>query len=758
MAEAFFKVLIENVTSLIQREIGFIMGVDKEMKKLSNTLTSIQKVLEDAEDKQFQCQTLRHWLGELNGVACEIEDILDECNTEVSKLKRNGGKFNLKKILHKRKIGRRMKEAVENLDVVAEDRHKFHLHEIVVQQSNQVDWRRETGSILSEPDHIYGRDKDREEIVDMLVTQVKNCEHLSVLPIIGDGGIGKTTLAQYVYNDERVCQHFKTKLWICVSDYFNLKAILTAMIESVMGNSPNLLSLDSLQCRLRQELNEKRYLLILDDVWSDNQEDWVKLKSILACGSRGASIVVTTRLKKVADIAGTLPAHCLTRLLDEDSWLLFRLRAFGLEDDQNHGYLETVAWRIAKKCSGVPLAAKALGGLLRFRREDKEWVRVQESNLLNLLEEENSILPILKLSYRHLPLVLKRCFVYCGVFPKNYKFEKTELIFHWMAHGFISSSGTQEMEDVADQIWNELALRSFFQEIDTSGRETTFKMHDLVHDLAQSIMKSKIPGAEMTCNMTSVSNIKVREVGLWDMSELHTTIMNYDRLRILKLYWAIEIEELPSEIGKLKHMRLLDLSRSGIHTLPRTFCCLSNLQILILNHCYRLKSLPKNIKHMTNLRHIFLEGCIQLSHMPYRIRELTSLKTLSLFIVCDKKGNQLDELEHLNLGGRLEIKHLESVQNLMNAKKVNLLEKPNLGDLVLRWEGDNTSSESMDDEKVLEALEPHLNLPSLEIHGFKGRELALWMNKMKNLTRNSHVPVDSVTPIKHPKNEKSQVS
>ncbi|KAL8504073.1 hypothetical protein ACS0TY_022706 [Phlomoides rotata] len=725
MAEAFFKILIENVTSLIKSEVGLIMGVDKEMKKLADTLTTIQKVLEDAEDKQFQSRAIQNWLSKLNGMAFEIEDLLDECNTEFAKLKGRGINF-LKKVLYKRKVGRRMKEAAAKLEAVAKDRLNFDLKEMVVQQPNQRDWRRETGFILSDPDHVYGRDEERDKIVDLLVNNVS--EHkLSVLPIIGLGGMGKTTLAQFIYNDDR------------------------AIIESATGDTETLDNLAPLQGRLLHVLSGKRYLLILDDVWNDNQADWEILKGIVACGLMGSSIVVTTRLQKVADIMRTLPAHCLTELSEEHCWLLFRRRALGPENEQHYGNLEAIGKRIVKRCGGVPLAAKALGGLLRFQRDGKEWIRVEESHTWNLPQEENSILPVLRLSYRHLPSVLKRCFVYCAVFPKDYKFQKTELIFHWMAHGCITSNEKREVEDVGDQIWNELTLRSFFQEVDTSGRETTFKMHDLVHDLAQSIMENKIPGAETeSSSSTSVSNNKIRQVHLWhkfnskiisssiavEVSTL-TTIMNCNRLRILKLM-GIKVEKLPSAIGKLKQLRCLNLENSRIRTLPDTFCSLYNLQILILNRCLELQSLPKNIKSMTNLRHILLKGCWRLSVMPYRIGELASLKTLSLFIVGDRIGNQLDELEHLYLGGRLKIKHLESVKNHLIAKKANLVEKPNLRDLVLRWKGDSTSSELTkikEEEKVLKALEPHPNLVTLKIYGFRGRELALWMKSMKNITR-----------------------
>ncbi|KAL8504195.1 hypothetical protein ACS0TY_022797 [Phlomoides rotata] len=557
------------------------------------------------------------------------------------------------------------------------------------------DWRRETGFVLNDPDHVYGRDEERDKIVDLLVNNVSK-HKLSVLPLIGLGGMGKTTLAQIVYNDDRVTHHFDNRIWVCVSDNYDLIAILKAIIESATGDGPNLENLASLQGRLLQVLSEKRYF-----------------KYRLGC--------------------------------------IKRRRALVQENEQHYGNLEAIGRRIVKKCGGVPLAAKALGGLLRFQRDEKEWIHVEESHMWNLPQEENSILPVLRLSYRHLPFVLKRCFVYCAIFPKDYKFQKTELIFHWMAHGCIASNEKREVEDVGDQIWNELSLRSFFQEVDTtSGREITFKMHDLVHDLAQSIMENKIPGTNTeSCCSTSVSNNKIREVHCRVInSEINssstialevstlTTIMNYNRLRILKLM-GIDVKELPSAIGKLKQLRFLNLEFSSILTLPHTFCSLYNLQILILNYCYQLQSLPKNIRNMTNLRHIFLDECLKLSDMPYRIGELASLKTLSLFIVGDRMGNQLDELEHLYLGGRLEIKHLERVKNHLIAKKANLVEKPNLRDFVLRWGGDSTSSEltKMEEEKVLEALEPHPNLVTLEIDGFRGRELALWMKSMKNITR-----------------------
>ncbi|KAH6796404.1 hypothetical protein C2S51_037390 [Perilla frutescens var. frutescens] len=745
MAEALLQVLIEKLTSLIQKEIGLILGVEKEMKKLQSTLTTIHSVLEDAEVMQLRNKQIQNWLSKLNATAFELEDILDECATELSKLERGDIKLKyLKKISSSYKIGRSMKEMAERLDHLASERSKFHLREIVVPPSSSVDCRRrrEMGSSLNEPDHVIGRDEDKEKIVDILVNRVSDREQLSIIPIIGVGGLGKTTLAQLVFNDQRVSQHFEPKLWVCVSDNFDCKILLEAMIVSATEKPSGLVQLDALQRRLRELLSQKRYLLILDDVWNHNQEAWAELESTLACGSKGASIVVTTRLGKVADIMGTGLFHSLQRLSEEDLWSLFKLRAFEREEEIHHN-LETIGRQIVKKCGGVPLAAKALGGLLRFKRNENEWIHVRESELWDLGEEEEAIImPALRLSYHHLPSELRRCFTYCAVFPKDSIMEKRELIFRWMAHGCISSNGVQEVEDIGDKIWNELVVRSIFEQVREKRIGTTFKMHDLVHDLAHSIMENRVQGTQMK------SSSKVREVHFGKHSgdccssislkvATLSTINNYTRLRILKLNDP-SVENLPIASGKSKHLRYLDLSESNICSLPRTFCRLWNLQILNLSHCRSLKSLPKHIIYMTDLRHIILEGCVALIDMPSEIGKLSNLKTLSMFVVGHEVGNQLDQLERLNLGGRLEIKHLERTKEHANAKKANLVEKYDLRELELHWElGESSASEEsgkMVDEKVIEALEPHPNLDTLRIVGFKGSHLPLWITKMKNLT------------------------
>ncbi|XP_047954413.1 disease resistance protein RGA2-like isoform X2 [Salvia hispanica] len=710
------------------------------MKKLYSTLTTIQVVLEDAEDKQIQSKPIRNWLQKLNDIAYVIDDVLDDCNTEVSKLDHSHSKYSrysLKKILYCHKIARRMKQVNEKVEAIAAERTKFHLCEMPVHRPREVSLAsRETASLLNESDKILGREEDKDKIVKILVNDLKEKQEMSmsVLPIIGVGGLGKTTLTRLVFNDPQVKEHFDVRIWVCVSDNFEMKTLVKAMIESATGNekATDLQHLDATERRLWELLSNKRYLIVMDDVWNDHQDKWFELRDILSCGSAGSSVVVTTRQKKVADIMTTLPCYCLEGLSDEHSWALLRQRAFGPVEEVSPE-LEIIGKQIVNKCAGVPLAATTLGGILRFKRKEEEWIYVRDNDIWKLSPEESLIMPALRLSYHHLPLELRQCFAYFASFPKDHYIEKEELILLWMAHGYISSKGALQVEDVGNQICNELLLRSLLQTNVLYPNE--IGMHDLVHDLAESIMENKVPGVQSERGLTSASTI--REVNFQQKTVVFpktfqqdmdlTSILDLTSLRVLNAP-RNAIDDLPPSISNLKHLRYLNLSSSKIRTLPNSLCTLWNLQTLNLDYCVRLVALPKKLTSLRNLQHLCLWECNSLCKMPSKMRELNGLKTLSTFVVGLKRGNQLDELECLKLSGRLEIRHLERVKDHMVAKKAKIAMKKHLRELRLSWErNDLTKIEKEVDERVLEALEPHPNLESLCMTGFSGRYVPSWM-------------------------------
>ncbi|KAL5738782.1 hypothetical protein ACOSP7_031543 [Xanthoceras sorbifolium] len=585
MADALFQFMLEKLDSLIQKEIGLIWGVHGEMEKLQSLLSTIQAVLEDAEEKQIKEKALRDWLRKLKAAAYKVDDTLDECTTEAALLRVLTSFLSSLRphnIFFRRKIGSRMRDIRERLDEIAEERLKFHLIEGGAERHSDVIANRQTGSIKKE----------------------------------------------------------------------------------------------------------------LLSVW------W--------------------RNFMVASIMGTMPLHQLSGLTEDDCWSLFKERAFRHEIEERPN-LVALGKKIVKKCGGVPLAIKSLGSMMMYKRDEIQWLSVVESELWNLPQPENSILPALRLSYSNLPSKLRQCF-------------KEFLIQLWMASGFIPFIERLDLEDIGNEFCNELCWRSFLEDLgeDGFGFSKGFKMHDLVHNLAHSIM-------EVECliqNFESSTNVSKRTFHYIIFETLRTFIMHsrywnsdstfscdFSRLSSLRVFDAGIL---------LTHLRFLKLS-TQIQMLPKSICTLYNLQTLNLNGCYYLRKLPKHMNRLKNLRHLYLDRCEELSQMPPKIGQITCLKTLTCFIVNKKRGCCLDELKDLNLGGIIHIKHLQSVENLHDTKEANLVEKGNVCKLYLSWtnyydeDDDNNLPSQEHAEKVLEALKSHANLKEFRISGYNGAKFPFWM-------------------------------
>ncbi|WMV43218.1 hypothetical protein MTR67_036603 [Solanum verrucosum] len=725
MAEALLQVVLENLTSFLKGELVLLFGLQNEFQKLSSIFSTIQSVLEDAQEKQFNDKPLENWLQKLNVATYEVDDILDEYKTKATLFSQSAyGRYHPKAIPFRHKVGKRMDQVMKTLDAIAEERRNFHLQEKIIERQAA---RRETGSILTEP-QVYGRGKEEDEIVKILINNVSNAQQLSVLPILGMGGLGKTTLAQMVFNDQRVTEHFHPKIWVCVSDNFDEKRLMKTIIGNIERSSLDIEDLASLQEKLQELLNGKTYLLVLDDVWNEDQRKWDNLRAVLKVGASGASVLTTTRLEKVGSIMGTLQPYELSNMSQEDCWLLFMQCAFGHQEEINPN-LVTIGKEIVKKCGGVPLAAKTLGGILRFKREEREWEHVRDSEIWNLPQDESSILPALRLSYHHLPLDLRQCFVYCAVFPKDTEMVKENLIAIWMAHGFLLSKGNLELENVGNEVWKELYLRSFFQEIDVKSGKTYFKMHDLIHDLATSLFSANTSSSNIReINVKSYTHMM--SIGFAKVVSPYSHSLSLEQfvsLRVLNLSYS-ELEKLPSSIGDLVHLRYLNLSGNPIHRLPKQLCKLQNLQTLDLQYCTLLCCLPKKTSKLGSLQNLLLDKCYDLISMPPWIGSLTCLRTLDCFVIGKRKSCQLGELRNLNLYGSVAITHLERVKKDTEAKEANLSGKMNLHSLSMSWDDDEPHRDESEEVKVLEALKPHPNLKSLEIIGFRGFRLPEWMN------------------------------
>ena len=460
------------------------------LRKLTIKLLAVQTAVDDAEAKQSTKSAVKVWVDELRDAVYDAEDLLDDittealrCKTEYSSDSQSQEVRNI--IISSEGIKSRVEEITETLDYLAEKKDVLGLKEGVV---GILSNRWPTTSLVDES-RVCGRDDNREKIVEFLLSNNASDQNkIGVVALVGMGGIGKTTLTQLVYNDRRVVDCFDLQAWVCVSDEFDLVRITKTILQEITSGDSEKSCHDSdlnlLQCKLEERLSRKKFLLVLDDVWNENYNDWEKLQTPLTAGRHGSKIIVTTRSDKVASGMRSVRIHHLEQLSFEDCWSLFEKHAFVNEDSSPHPKLKEIGKEIVKKSKGLPLAAKTLGAALYSELRVKEWENVLNSEMWDLPNDE--ILPALRLSYSFLPSQLKRCFAYCSIFPKDYEFEKENLIFLWMAEGFLQQTeDTKTMEEIGDGYFLDLLSRSFFQ--NSNSLKSYFIMHDHINDLARLV-------------------------------------------------------------------------------------------------------------------------------------------------------------------------------------------------------------------------------------------------------------------------------
>ncbi|WJX66339.1 hypothetical protein P8452_50904 [Trifolium repens] len=756
MAFDLVGTLISKLTAFVREEYSTFKDVNKHAEKLSRNLTAIHAVLQDAEEKQITSRAVKDWLLNLSDAAHVLDDILDECSLLSEANRHKYSIIHPKKLFARRSIGKKMKNVAERIDAIAEERVMFGLNSGTMEHRLEDD--RQSTSVIIES-QIHGRHEDREKVVEFLLEHACDREELSVYSIVGHGGYGKTTLAQLVFNDKMVDTHFDLKIWVCVCNDFTMVKLFQSIIEIIEGKHSYYKSLESIQTKVQEVLQNKRYLLVLDDVWNEDPEKWNRFKKQLENGTKGASILVTTRLRTVANIVGTHPAHHLEGLLDDDIWSLFRQQASSLfgPNGEERAELVNIGKHIVRKCNGSPLAAKALGSLLSYKTEEHQWDSIEKSEIWKLYDDATK--SALTLSYYNLKLSLRPCFNFCAIFPKDFVMVKEDLIHLWMANEFISSRGNLEVEHVGNEVWNELNQRSLFQEVKTDDKgKVTFKMHDIFHDIASSIMGEQCLALE-TDSLTNLSK-RVHHISCFNLDEqFKDSLILFKRVESLRTVLEFHppksnISVFPSitplrvlstsrsQLPAMKnfiHLRYFELYNSDIETLPDSICSIRKLQTLKLKRCRYLISLPKQLAQLQDLRHLVIEWC-SLRSMPSNIGGLTHLRTLSTFIVGSKVGFGLAELRNLQLVGMLHIKGLENVSYEKDAREANLIGKKDLNRLYLSW-GDYANSQvtDVDAEGVLEALEPHSGLKSFGVESYGGAHFPPWMRNTSILKGLVHI-------------------
>ncbi|XP_078158664.1 disease resistance protein RGA2-like [Carex rostrata] len=664
-------------------------SVREDLEKLSRMLRRIQAILKDAEEREIHDESVQLWLAELRGVGYQAEDVLDEFYYEVLRsivergdaaieaYHRDGGtkrkfaemdtsssiasySFSITKVVIPDGMAEKIKGITEMFEEISNARRDLHLREddgTRLVKGTQI--RPPTSSHVDER-AIFGREKEKEKIISVL--NPLNDPQFTVLPIIGMGGLGKTTLAQLVYNDSKFLQLFDKRAWVSVSENFDLVCLTRAIIESINRITCEISELNTLQDILKEMIKHASLFLVLDDVWNENTELWEHFQVALK-GVKTVKILTTTRNTTVAEIMQTTSPIQLDYLPNGICWSLFKHFAFNNGEASENGKLLEIGYDIVKKCRGSPLVTKVLGGILRYDMDEEKWLEVLESDISEV-DESGKIFTPLELSYQKLPLHLKPCFVYLAMFPKGKRIDRDHVVRLWMAQGYINSNSSRTkktLEEIGSEYLNELQGRSLID----FGYYNKCYVHDLIHDLARSISqrtnqpvlendnlwhssykinhlyltkKHELSGVLASCN-NKVIRTYIRECprNFEDISMGYPRNYIDDSAIFSKITYVRALElgncMLPDTLNMLKHLRYLSIEDDRIESLPESLCLLYHLQTLDIS-CHILLELPENIKSLINLR--FLRLCSgKIEQLPESISLLHNLDTLSIDI-CHK--------------------------------------------------------------------------------------------------------------------------
>ncbi|WJX93166.1 hypothetical protein P8452_74726 [Trifolium repens] len=643
------KKILEELSTILTNKYNLYSSFKDDFIKLKNDISAISAVFLDAEKKQDKNHLIQVWLMKLHEALYDAQDLLDDINAEALRQK---VKAEWKIITWVRNMfffsdmDDRIKKIIVRVDEIANRISSLNL--LVLDQQVADPNRQRLNNTISYMrccTEVVGRDEDKKRVIEMLIDVCSDSN--KVVPIQGIGGLGKTSLVNWIFDDDRVKNDFDLRIWVDVSDDLNSERIWQKKV--VRASDENILDKDFLSSCLR--VSGKKFLLVLDDVWNCNRVEWLDLKKLLLGNdAKGSRIIVTTRYKITASVMGenVKSVYQLGALANGDCWSLFEKWAFGEGESVQHPNLVKIGEDIVTKCGGVPLAVRTVGGLLSGTKEESYWMSVKNSDtwsMSHFLEKEDGIMPALKLSYDRLPSPFKECFAYCSLLPKGKEFYKQDLIHLWMAQGFIQPSNSdQQLEDIGTWYINEFVSRSIFEIVQENHKTEIVKckMHDLFHDLAKLVAGNLMVNSDISNMSESTRHVSLREEpsSFLKLPKLRTLLLCIELkphlndflsgstyLRTLDLS-DMGITHLPNSIGNMKHLRYLNLNGNNeLLILPDSICSLHFLQTLKLSGCRKISTFPRNFSHLVSLRHLEITSP---NVFEKQLGTLTSLRSLTI--------------------------------------------------------------------------------------------------------------------------------
>ncbi|KAL0456539.1 UNVERIFIED_CONTAM: putative disease resistance RPP13-like protein 1 [Sesamum latifolium] len=315
-----------------------------------------------------------------------------------------------------------------------------------------------------ETEKVHGREHEKELLLSELLDKKMEQIQLSVIPIIGISGIGKTILVQLVYEEEVVKKHFEVGGWVKVAGReIRLQHIPQEILKSATGISCPLDDLEDLDEMIRYTLKSQTCLFVFDEIHSMSKGSWLHEPEMVQC-CLGSKVLITSRSNDVGKIMGRQPIE-LRELSEHAGWSLCRDLAFDSSEHVDNPLTSPLAGNLAALCQGIPLLLKLEGSLMIYEKELRDMLCSTNLSDDKTMPYDVASIVVL-LSIWALPQHLRQCFAYCAMFPQGYAFNKEKIIKMWMAVGLVKPSpGNNNLEDIGAAYFHQLICRSFFMDI-----------------------------------------------------------------------------------------------------------------------------------------------------------------------------------------------------------------------------------------------------------------------------------------------------
>ncbi|KAJ1276828.1 hypothetical protein BS78_05G245600 [Paspalum vaginatum] len=631
---------VRKLQDIVMEEAIMILGVEEDIKELQQTMNQIQCFINDAEQKRTEELAVNNWLLVLNDAMYDADDIIDLARVEGSKLLAEGSSSS-------------RKSSYRNCDLV-------------------------------EP-NLVGRETllGCARLVDLICANMGR--KAFKVGIVGTGGIGKTTMAQKIYNDNKIKGNFSKQAWVCVSQGYSEVDILKEILRSVDVNYNHDETARELSQKLAKAVESKSFFIVLDDVWQDRI--WINLLRTPLDTALGVTILVTTRNDTVARAIGVEHMHRVELMSDDVGWELL-WKSMNNSNDTKIQRLKEIGIEIVRMCAGLPLPIKVTASVLMTKDQtENEWRKVINRSAWSMSNLPPDLRGALYLSYDELPRFLKQCFIYCALFLEDSIIYRDDLRRYWIAEGFVEGKKEQLLEDTAEEYYYELISRNLLQVVPRYVDHSWCKMHDLLRQLAVHLSSD-----EYFCGDTksfAVQTSKLRRVSivnnkdseiLPDVDNKHirartliiqhikiqrvddAVFRRFQHLHVLNLTGSL-IESVPDSIGSLIHLRLLDLDATDISCMPESISSLINLMVLNLQQCQALHIVPSGITRLCNLRRLGL-GRTPINQVPKGIHRLRFLNDLDGFPVgggSDSRKRMQDGWDLEELGPLMQLRSLDMI-------------------------------------------------------------------------------------------------